>query len=248
MSNNRYIPSWGVSPTQTNQDPQDDEVASEDEWYSTRPPPPSPPDSPLASPKVQGRPQFDMRDRVYVRNPHSVSPPFITQMELEMLSSPTTTSSGKKGANVTPNSIIKTGQWLDKLSSTKKKKPSQKGNSKKSVPKMKPTSKTPTKKGKTVTKFKIGSVVSSLGVGKLLPLEKGERCRKRERIYGTITKKSNSFEGSWHVKFKNGVKGVFRESQLKFDNNLGLTHRLTSDKSKKISLEKADYISIKEKK
>jgi hypothetical protein len=215
----KYIPTWGVSPTQeTFQEPSDDEVAPEDDWYYTKPLPPSPPVSPKASPQVKGRPQVDMRERVYVKNPHSSFPPFITQMELENLSSPTTAQSSKKGVSVTPNSTIKTGQWLDKLPSSKKKKASKTTNTNKSDSKKKTSSKDPVKKGKPSNKFKIGSVVSSLGVGKLLPLVKGERCRKRERVYGIIKKKSNSFEGSWHVKFANGAKGVFRESQLKFDN------------------------------
>ena len=82
------------------------------------------PDSPSDSPQVE-HPHFDMRDRVYERNPYTSFPPFITQTELDMMSSPTNHSSSKAGTNVTPNSsnCIKTGQWMDKLPSTKRRNP-----------------------------------------------------------------------------------------------------------------------------
>ena len=78
--------------------------------------------------------------------------------------------------------------------------------------------------------------------------KKGQRSRKRERVYGTIIRRSSCFENSWFVRFTNGKRGVFRETQLKFDNNLELMHTLASSSNKKLSLKKADSVSIKGKK
>ena len=73
---------------------------------------------------------------------------------------------------------------------------------------------------KNVTQvYKVGSVISSLSVGKLMPIQDGKKKRQRERVFGTIINKPKERRYSWYVKFTNDVEGYYSQSVLKFEHN-----------------------------
>ena len=163
MENNLFPSPW-VSPTQETQDEEDKQ---ED-----------------ASSILDSPPCVNQRDRFYVRNPHSSFPPFVSQTQRD-----DNTSAGGY-TNVTTI----TGECLSKRKSsdssstsddTNQKKSSTKGSNKKRSSKKSATTstKSATKSSKKrKSNFRVGSVVSSMGVGKFLPIEKGQRARRRERV------------------------------------------------------------------
>ena len=67
--------------------------------------------------------------------------------------------------------------------------------------------------------YKVGSVVSSLSVGKLMPIKEGKKKRQRERVFGIILNKPKERRYSWYVKFTNDVEGYYSQSVLKFEHN-----------------------------
>ena len=85
-------------------------------------------------------------------------------------------------------------------------------------------------------------LVNFFHLKKVKDVEKEKGCM--EQLWDV----SDPFEGSWYVKFTNGTKGVFRQSQLKFDNNLQLTHTLASTSNKELSLKqgpkKSEYLIL----
>jgi hypothetical protein len=95
-------------------------------------------------------------------------------------------------------------------------------NAKKSLKKTKKATNRP-------SKFKIGTVVLTVSIGELLPLQPGQKRRSRKRLFGKILRPhaSNTFE--WLVRFSNGHEGYCRETNLKFDNNDQVTHTLSGN-------------------
>ena len=96
------------------------------------------------------------------------------------------------------------------------------------------------KSGKKPTmKFRVGSVVTSVAFGELLPLERGQKRRTRNRLTGKILRAHPETSFEWMVRFSNGHERYCRETQLKFDNNDDVTHTLGKNTSNVLDMSPA---------
>ena len=98
---------------------------------------------------------------------------------------------------------------------------------------------TPYRRENRATKFKVGTVVTSVAVGDLQPLKEGQKRRQRNRLRGRILKKLSKKDNQWLLKFSNGHQGCYKQSVLKFENNVLVTHTLSRNSSNKFQMSAA---------